>query len=818
MQKRKDDGWQRIVILLVLGGILLAFFFFRAPQTGKVILELKPEVEGKNLTGLLRMHMKEGELIPASTKVIATLEGQKKEYRLYDLVKDKKKRGDFFVEETDINGRGDGYGFPGKKIVYPKVTVHLIIEKEIVQEQAVVHDGDGDTYSPPGDCDDSAALIHPDATEKCNGINDNCANGIDEGCSCRDGAIQPCGTDVGACSLGEQTCNNGAWGDCMGDVGPLSPETCNQKDDNCDGSVDENDVCAPEGDDGLPPPPDDPPSPPETLQSPSPHLSPSESPTPGPSPSSLTGSVINFFDSLKKVTGYITGYFTGNIIRDYTPSPLTGRAVTIDERSVQTDVSASFNYSTELKEGETIRVVSASTASGEIALDQIKIEQMGNTMIVFTTYSEEEIGFGQEYLLDQLHPIDITLSELKLRPVDGILKVALFYRGEEILDIARDIKVEEEREALCALEDFRCRPSCLPSEERKNFSCASGVCCGEEELQTCSELHGDICNDTEWCSTNEVDASDGACCLGECEEIESDEIESDEGDEVGKFGELCEDAGFLCESSCLPSEERKNFSCAFGVCCGLKNEVQTCDELGGEVCDSYSACTEEETDAEEGGCCLAECKNIDDQDDGGEQLQSDGGLDTESRGDEESNVESNDEILEEVQQSDIPGVRIDAVTSRNFVLGAIARFIILIDNRRSTLLEDVYVNLVLNDKEQTTFRSPQKDILPNSKSEIIAYGDTSSLHEGTYSGKIIFVYQDENFEKGVQVTISKDEAVVILEGRTSKKYLFFILSAIIALAAALGFFSLKFLKKRRVYLFSFSGFKSRLVKKRGRDR
>jgi len=74
--------------------------------------------------------------------------------------------------------------------------------------------------------------------ETCNGVDDDCDGTIDEGCACTDGMTRACGTDVGACTAGTQTCSGGAWGPCSG----ASPgtETCNGVDDDCDGSTDES--------------------------------------------------------------------------------------------------------------------------------------------------------------------------------------------------------------------------------------------------------------------------------------------------------------------------------------------------------------------------------------------------------------------------------------------------------------------------------------------------------------------------------------------------------------------------------------------------
>ncbi len=75
--------------------------------------------------------------------------------------------------------------------------------------------------------------------EACDGTrDDDCDGTVDEGCGCTSGATQACGSSVGACSPGTQTCVAGAWGPCTGGVQPTM-ETCNGADDNCDGSADE---------------------------------------------------------------------------------------------------------------------------------------------------------------------------------------------------------------------------------------------------------------------------------------------------------------------------------------------------------------------------------------------------------------------------------------------------------------------------------------------------------------------------------------------------------------------------------------------------
>jgi hypothetical protein len=80
--------------------------------------------------------------------------------------------------------------------------------------------------------------------ETCNGRDDDCDGTADEG---NPGGGAACGTATGECRQGTTRCVGGVL-DCDGDVGPAS-ETCNGRDDDCDGSIDDSPaltiVCSP---------------------------------------------------------------------------------------------------------------------------------------------------------------------------------------------------------------------------------------------------------------------------------------------------------------------------------------------------------------------------------------------------------------------------------------------------------------------------------------------------------------------------------------------------------------------------------------------
>ena len=120
-------------------------------------------------------------------------------------------------------------------------------------------DGDGDGYSAAEDCDDGNAAINPGATELCDGVDNNCENGIDED-TAEDAATWYADSDgdsygdsadsVNACEApAGYVTDNTDCDDSRDDVNPAGTEVCDDadSDEDCDGNADDDDAQGADG-------------------------------------------------------------------------------------------------------------------------------------------------------------------------------------------------------------------------------------------------------------------------------------------------------------------------------------------------------------------------------------------------------------------------------------------------------------------------------------------------------------------------------------------------------------------------------------------
>jgi len=72
----------------------------------------------------------------------------------------------------------------------------------------------------------------------CDELDNNCNGITDEGCNCQNGDTQICGSNIGECRTGVQTCDSGHWSECIGAIEATTEVCNNNSDDDCDNRID----------------------------------------------------------------------------------------------------------------------------------------------------------------------------------------------------------------------------------------------------------------------------------------------------------------------------------------------------------------------------------------------------------------------------------------------------------------------------------------------------------------------------------------------------------------------------------------------------
>lgn len=132
----KQNNYSKFFILAAGVFILVAVLYLLAPEknlgiTGKTILDLDANYQkDKPLEGKIKLSLQEGELIPASSKLVLENNGKTFEYNLKDLTTEETTSGNFYVAGIQVSGSGDGYGIRGEREIYPEVYFTLSVLSE----------------------------------------------------------------------------------------------------------------------------------------------------------------------------------------------------------------------------------------------------------------------------------------------------------------------------------------------------------------------------------------------------------------------------------------------------------------------------------------------------------------------------------------------------------------------------------------------------------------------------------------------------------------------------------------------------------------
>lgn len=125
-------------------------------------------------------------------------------------------------------------------------------------------------------------------------------------------------------------------------------------------------------------------------------------------------------------------------------------------------------------------------------------------------------------------------------------------------------------------------------------------------------------------------------------------------------------------------------------------------------------------------------------------------------------------------------IKLIDVAVKNFKLGGIAKFQILLENVANKKAEDTYTKMTLNDetgKNIMDVESQRTELQPEERKEVQAYWDTETVKKGEYNGKIALQSNNENWETPMSMEVQENDiktrigptAMAVTETKTGYK-------------------------------------------------
>lgn len=109
-------------------------------------------------------------------------------------------------------------------------------------------------------------------------------------------------------------------------------------------------------------------------------------------------------------------------------------------------------------------------------------------------------------------------------------------------------------------------------------------------------------------------------------------------------------------------------------------------------------------------------------------------------------------------------LEIQSVDVKNFRLGDIAKFEMLIENKWSEPIKGAYTQMQIFDSNQkliSDVKSASYDFEPLSKNNLVSYWDTAGVREGSYETKLFLKYGEQSTQKNLELKVSSNKIEVI---------------------------------------------------------
>jgi len=411
-----------IVALLFLGLFLLLNNF---NLTGNVSMDLQSNYySGEQINGNLKLNLEQGELLPASTKIVINNAGEIQEYFLNDLIgSGNLVNGTFYLANKNVSGFGEGFGVAGEKISYPNVNFVLKVldsetnnslDNENFSEENknnITSESSENNFSSSGSSSGGSEIIEEVPTS---GTETTSTSEIDLETTIPETSVETSSTSEVV--VPSETSIEPATST---EIIPTT-STTQTSNENIDSEIVQ-----------------------EVSQenSATEEISSSESSTESASESSFTSSSESSETSSPESSQSSTESSSSDSSSESSSSPITGGVISEESSNlIEGNVSKNFPFHYQIEEGKNVEIVSSE--------NEINLNVKNDWVDVETDYEKIETGFGAEYSGKENLQLNIDLSQLNLNAKEGELSIKLVYDNSEIVSLSKKINVYENETLL----------------------------------------------------------------------------------------------------------------------------------------------------------------------------------------------------------------------------------------------------------------------------------------------------------------------------------------------------------------------------------
>jgi len=420
---KEDQFFKRLSVFLsialIISVIAIVLFYSRPTITGRMNVNIDSTYKmGEPIQGVMHFVLSDGELIPMAAKIVATNSNSTKEFLISELISQNSENGNYYIEDRQISGSGEGYGFPGEKKIPVKISFQLKLIGSSDSEEESSGSGDsGSSEETPVETPTTETPVTETPTE-------NPETPVTE-------------TPVTETPVTETPTENpvvdGSTDDSNGNSGNNGHSgEGNSGNGKGNGGNNDGDSSSSSGSG-------------ESSSSGSSDSSSSSSDSGSSSSGSSSSSSGDSGGSSGGDSGGSSGGSSGGDAGGVTGS-VTGEGNFIYGT---VDINTPFVY--ELSSDEKVKLVKGSLLdeNGSVLDDSlIKLTKDDNVLRVTTDYFDVEKGFGADYLGERQHTIDVDLSKLGMIAHEGSFDLEITYSDEIISGSSLRLSVENSSSTL----------------------------------------------------------------------------------------------------------------------------------------------------------------------------------------------------------------------------------------------------------------------------------------------------------------------------------------------------------------------------------